>query len=72
MDVGVALVDAGDFVVKLVEPIVVAVPVEEVQDEEGRWEELSRAGVDAVEDNVGSPIDFHFADRLAPALEKNP
>ena len=68
MDVGVALVDAGDFVVKLVEPIVVAVPVEEVQDEECGGEELSRAGVDLVEDDMRTPVDFHLADRLAPAL----
>ena len=71
MDVA-ARVDACDIAFEVVQEVHVAVPVEEVQDEEGRWEELSRAGVDAVEDNVGSPIDFHFADRLAPALEKNP
>ena len=68
MDVGVALVDAGDVALKLVEDVDVAVPVEEVEYEEGGGEELSRAGVDAVEDDVRPPVDFHIADRLAPAL----
>ena len=68
MDVGVALVDAGDVALELVEDVDVAVPVEEVEYEEGGGEELSRAGVDAVEDDVRPPVDFHVADRLAPAL----
>ena len=68
MDVGVALVDAGDVALELVEDVDVAVPVEEVEYEEGGGEELSRAGVHAVEDDVRPPVDFHVADRLAPAL----
>lgn len=63
-------VDARDISLKVVEDVYVAAPVEEVHQEEGCGEELSRAGVDAVEDNMRSPIDFHFTDRLAPALGK--
>ena len=68
MDVGVALVDASDVALELVEDVDVAVPVDEVQYEECGGEELSRARVDAVEDDMWPPVDFHIADRLAPAL----
>ena len=68
MDVGVALVDAGNVALELVEDVHVAVPVDEGQDEECGGEELSRARVDAVKDDMWPPVDFHIADRLAPAL----
>ena len=69
MDVA-ARVDARDIALEVVEEVHVAVPVEEVEDEEGGWEELSRDGVDAVEDNMRSPVDFHLADRLTPAAKR--
>lgn len=69
MDVA-ARVDAGDVAFEVVEDVHVAVPVEEVQDEEGRWKELSRAGVDAVEDHMRPTIYFHLSDRFTPTMEK--